>query len=83
MKSLLYIKKEIIELKNDLKNVKNGNFNLKQEILLFKIDKQLNNEPYDSEPDDIFFLSLWTNSNWINIFFLFQKHQYQFQEEKR
>ena len=37
-------KKEIIELKNDLKNVKNDNFDLKQEMLLLKIDKQLDNE---------------------------------------
>ena len=38
------IKKEIAELKDDLKNVKNDNFSLKQEMLLLKIDKQLDNE---------------------------------------
>ena len=42
------IKKEIIELKN----VKNDNFGLKQEMLLLKIDKQLDNEQTDREPDE-------------------------------
>ena len=42
------IKKEII----DLKNVLNDNFDLKQEMLLLKIDKQLDNEQSDSEPDE-------------------------------
>ena len=46
------IKKEIIELKNDLKNVTNDNFDLKQEMLLLKIDKQLDNEQSNSEPDE-------------------------------
>ena len=45
-------KKEIIELKNDLKNVKKDNFDLKQEMLLLKIDKQLDNEQSDSELDE-------------------------------
>ena len=49
---IIVIKKEIIELKNDLKNVKNDNFDLKQEMLLLKIDKQLDNEQSDSEPDE-------------------------------
>ena len=38
------IKKEIAELKDDLKNVKNDNFSLKQEMLLLKIDKQLDDQ---------------------------------------
>ena len=42
------IKKEIIELKN----VKNDNFDLKHEMLLLKIDKQLDNEQFDIEPDE-------------------------------
>ena len=42
------IKKEIIELIN----VKNDNFVLKQEMLLLKIDKQLDNEQTDREPDE-------------------------------
>ena len=46
------IKNEIIKLKNDLKNVKNDNFDLKQEMLLLKIDKQLDNEQFDSESDE-------------------------------
>ena len=46
------IKKEIIELKNNLKNVKNDYFDLKQEMLILQIDKQLDNEQSDSEPDE-------------------------------
>ena len=42
------IKKEIIELIN----VKNDNFGLKQEMLLLKIDKQLDNEQSDSKLDE-------------------------------
>ena len=45
-------KKEIIELKNDLKSVKNDNFDLKHEMLLLKIDKQLDNEQLDIEPNE-------------------------------
>ena len=46
------IKKEIAKLKDDLKNVKNDNFSLKQEMLLLKIDKQLDNEQTNSEPNE-------------------------------
>ena len=46
------IKKEIIELKNDLKNITSDYFDLKQEMLLLKIDKQLDNDQFDSEPDE-------------------------------
>ena len=46
------IKKEIIELNDDLKNVKNDNFGVKQEMLLLKIDKQLDNEQLDIEPNE-------------------------------
>ena len=46
------IRKEIIELKNDLKSVKNDNFDLKHEMLLLKIDKQLDNEQSNSKPDE-------------------------------
>ena len=31
---------------------KNDNFNLKQELLLLKIDKQLDDQQTDSEPDE-------------------------------
>ena len=48
----LLLKKEIIELKNDLKNVTNDNFDLKQEMLLLKIDKQLDNEQTNSKPNE-------------------------------
>ena len=46
------IKEEIIELKNEFKKIKNDNFNLKQELLLQKIDKQLDNQQSDSELDE-------------------------------
>ena len=46
------IKEEIIELKNEFKKIKNDNFDLKQEMLLLKIDKQLDNEQFDSEFDE-------------------------------
>ena len=46
------IKKEIIELKNNFKNIKKDNFDWKQEMLLLKIDKQLDNEQFDSESDE-------------------------------
>ena len=46
------INKEIIELKNDLKNIKNDNLDFKQEVLLLKIDKHLDNEHSNSEHDD-------------------------------
>ena len=45
------IKEEIVELKNKFKNIKNDSFNLKQEILLQRIDKQLNNQQFDTEPN--------------------------------
>ena len=44
--------KEIIELKNEFKNIKNDNFNLKQELLLLKIDKQLDDQRTNNEPDE-------------------------------
>ena len=45
------IKEEIIKLKNEFKK-KNDNFNLKQELLLLKIDKQLDDQQTDSEPNE-------------------------------
>ena len=45
------IKEEIIKLKNEFKK-KNDKFNLKQELLLLKIDKQLDDQQTDSEPDE-------------------------------
>ena len=38
MKSLL-LNKKIIELKNEVKNIKSDNNDLRQELLLLKIDK--------------------------------------------
>ena len=45
------IKEEIVELKNKFKNIKNDSFNLKQEILLQRTDKQLNNQQFDTVPN--------------------------------
>ena len=35
------VKQEIIEFKNEFKNIKSDNNNLKQELLLLKIDRNL------------------------------------------
>ena len=46
------IKEEIIQLKNEFQDIKKDNFDLKQVLLLQKIDKQLDNQQSDSEPDE-------------------------------
>ena len=43
------VKQEIIELKTEFKNVKSDNNNLKQELLLSKIDKNLDKHQFDNE----------------------------------
>ena len=43
------IKQKIIELKNEFKNIKSDNNDLKQELLLLKIDKNLDKHQYDNE----------------------------------
>ena len=49
---IVIIKEEIIQLKNEFQNIKKENFDLKQELLLQKIHKQLDNQQSDSEPDE-------------------------------
>ena len=46
------VKQEIIELKNEFKNIKSDNHNIKQEMLLLKIDKNLDKQQYDNEQDE-------------------------------
>ena len=46
------VKQEIIELKNEFKNIKSDNNNLKQELLLLKIDKNLDKQQSDNEQDE-------------------------------
>ena len=47
----IYIKEEIIQLKNEFKIIKADNLNLKQEMLLLRIDKKLDNH-FDNENDE-------------------------------
>ena len=51
MKSML-LNKKIIELKNEVKNIKSDNNDLRQELLLLKIDKNLDKHRSDNEQDD-------------------------------
>ena len=46
------VKQEIIELKNEFKNIKSDSNNLKQELLLLKIDKNLDKHQSDNEQDE-------------------------------
>ena len=46
------IKEEIVEQKNEFKNIKNDNFNLKQEILLQRIDNQQSDTKPDEQEED-------------------------------
>ena len=46
------VKQEIIELKTEFKNIKSDNNNLKQELLLSKIDKNLDKHQSDNEQDE-------------------------------
>ena len=45
------VKQEIIELKNEFKNFKSDNHNIKQELLLLKIDKNLDKQQSNNEQD--------------------------------
>ena len=45
------VKQEIIELKNEFKTIKSDNHNLKQELLLLKIDKNLDKHQFNNEQD--------------------------------
>ena len=51
MKSLL-LNKKIIELKNEVKNIKSDNNDLRQELLLLKIDKFFDKQQSDNEQDE-------------------------------
>ena len=49
------VKQEIIEFKNEFRNIKSDNNNLKQELLLLKIDKNLDkqqSDKFDNEQDE-------------------------------
>ena len=46
------VKQEIIDLKNEFKNIKSGNHNIKQELFLLKIDKNLDKQQSDNEHDE-------------------------------
>ena len=49
---IIVVKQEIIELKNEFKNIKSDNNNLKQELLLLKIDKNLDKNQSNNEQDE-------------------------------
>ena len=49
---IIVVKQEIIELKNEFKNIKSDNNDLRQELLLLKIDKNLNKHQSDNEQDE-------------------------------
>ena len=38
-------------LKNEFKNIKNDNYNIKQELIILKIDKSLDKPQFDNEQD--------------------------------
>ena len=44
--------KKIIELKNEVKNIKSDNNDLRQELLLLKIDKIFDKQQFDNEQDE-------------------------------
>ena len=46
------VKQEIIELKNEFKNFKSDNHNIKQQLLLLKIDKNLDKQQSNNEQDE-------------------------------
>ena len=47
------VKQEIIELKNEFKTIKDDNVNLKQKLLLLRIDKNLDKHQSDNEQDEL------------------------------
>ena len=42
----------MIDLKNEFKNIKNDNYNIKQELKMLKIDKSLDKPQSDNEQDE-------------------------------
>ena len=42
----------MIDLKNEFKNIKNDNYNIKQELIMLKIDKSLDEQQSDNEQDE-------------------------------
>ena len=42
----------MLDLKNEFKNIKNDNYNIKQELIMLKIDKSLDKSQYDNEQDE-------------------------------
>ena len=46
------MKQEMIDLKNEFKNIKNDNYNIKQELIMLKIDKSLDYQQIDNEQDE-------------------------------
>ena len=42
----------MIDLKNEFKNIKNDNHNIKQELIMLKIDKSLDHQQIDNEQDE-------------------------------
>ena len=46
------VKQEISELKNEFKNIKSDNHNIKQELIMLKIDKNLDKQQSDNEQDE-------------------------------
>ena len=46
------VKQEIIDLQNEFKNIKSDNHNIKQELFLLKIDKNLDKQQSDNEQDE-------------------------------
>ena len=46
------MKQEMIDLKNEFKNIKNDNYNIKQELIMLKIDKNLDHQQIDNEQDE-------------------------------
>ena len=42
----------MINLKNEFKNIKNDNYNIKQELIMLKIDKSLEHQQIDNEQDE-------------------------------
>ena len=46
------VKQEMIDLKIEFKNIKNDNHNIKQELIMLKIDKSLNHQQINNEQDE-------------------------------
>ena len=46
------VKQEMIDLKIEFKNIKNGNHNIKQELLMLKIDKNIDHQQINNQQDE-------------------------------